>query len=328
MFQVLDKIEEKLDSNKFLEQVHVFAPATVANMICGYDILGFAVDYPGDEVIMKRTESLGIEILKITGDEGKLPLDVQKNTVSHSVWQLLCDLGLDKSFGLSIELHKKMPIGSGLGSSAASTVAGIFALNELLGNPLTKHELLPYCMEGERLACGSAHADNVGPSLFGGITLIPSSEPLIIRSLPVPEDLYATLIYPKVEVPTKDARKLIKDKVSLDKAVKQWGNIASLIAAIYEKDYTEIGRSMQDYIIEPSRSLLIPFFDQMKEISLDKGALTFGISGSGPTVMALSYEQNIAKDIALSIEDFLKDKNIDHLSFVSKINKQGPYVKK
>ncbi|WP_313383335.1 homoserine kinase [Chishuiella sp.] len=328
MFQVLDKIEEKLDSNKFLDQVHVFAPATVANMICGYDILGFAVDYPGDEVIMKRTESLGIEILKITGDEGKLPLDVQKNTVSHSVWQLLCDLGLDKSFGLSIELHKKMPIGSGLGSSAASTVAGIFALNELLGNPLTKYELLPYCMEGERLACGSAHADNVGPSLFGGITLIPSSEPLIIRSLPVPEDLYATLIYPKVEVPTKDARKLIKDKVSLDKAVKQWGNIASLIAAIYEKDYTEIGRSMQDHIIEPSRSLLIPFFDQMKEISLDKGALTFGISGSGPTVMALSYEQNIAKDIASSIEDFLKDKQIEHLSFVSKINKQGPYVKK
>ena len=326
MNQIIEN-KYKLDQAKFLEKVHVFAPATVANMICGYDILGFAVDYPGDEVIMKKTEKLGIEILTITGDEGKLPLDVMKNTVSHSAWKLFCDLGLQDFFGLSIELHKKMPIGSGLGSSAASTVAGLFALNELLGKPLSKNDLLPYCMEGERLACGAAHADNVAPSLFGGITLIPSYEPLLVRSLPVPENLYVTLIYSKVEVPTKDARKLIKDKVQLSKAIKQWGNIASLVAALYENDYEEIGRSMQDDIIEPNRSLLIPYFNEMKSISLENKALTFGISGSGPSVMALSKSKLDAENIEQKLNDFLTIKEIEHLSFVSKINQQGPYIK-
>lgn len=326
MENILDQ-HYKLDHTKFLDQVHVFAPATVANMICGYDILGFAVNEPGDEVIMKRTEELGITILAITGDDGKLPLDPFKNTVSHSAWQLFCDLGLNESFGLSVELHKKMPIGSGLGSSAASTVGGIFALNELLGKPLSKEQLLPYCMEGERLACGSAHADNVAPSLFGGITLIPSHEPLIVRSLPVPEELYVALIYPKVDVPTKEARRLIKDKVSLQKAVKQWGNIASLITAIYENDYDEIGRSMQDEIIEPHRSLLIPFFDEMKKIALENNALTFGISGSGPTVMALTKSKSFAEKIASEINQFLSEKSIEHFSYVSQINKKGPYLK-
>lgn len=326
MENILDQ-QYKLDHTNFLDQVQVFAPATVANMICGYDILGFAVDHPGDEVIMKRTEELGIKILEITGDDGKLPLDPFKNTVSHSAWKLFCDLGLNESFGLSVELHKKMPIGSGLGSSAASTVAGVFAINELLGKPLSKDQLLPYCMEGERLACGSAHADNVAPSLFGGITLIPSHEPLIVRSLPVPEELHVALIYPKVDVPTKEARQLIKNKVPLQKAVKQWGNIASLIAAIYEKDYQEIGRSMQDDVIEPHRSLLIPFFSEMKEIALENDALTFGISGSGPTVMALTKSKQVAEDIALKIEEFLNEKSIEHFSYVSKINQQGPYIK-
>ncbi|MFV0164382.1 homoserine kinase [Empedobacter falsenii] len=326
MFQEV-VIKNKINSDKFLQEVHVFAPATVANMICGFDILGFAVDEPGDEVIMKRTDKLGIEILQITGDEGKLPLDAMKNTVSYSAWKLLSDLGLNESFGLSIELHKKMPIGSGLGSSAASTVAGVFALNELLGKPLSKDELLPYCMEGERLACGSAHADNVAPSLYGGITLIPSYQPLLMRSLPVPKDLVVTLIYPKVEVPTKEARKLIKDKVQLKKVINQLGNVASLIAAIYENDYDEIGRSMQDEIIEPHRSLLIPYFDEMKQIALENEALTFGISGSGPTVMALSKNSLVAKKIERLIHDFLNSKHIDHLTFVSKINTQGPYLK-
>ncbi|WP_312557447.1 homoserine kinase [Empedobacter brevis] len=326
MNQIIES-KYKLDQAKILEEVHVFAPATVANMICGFDILGFAVDEPGDEVIMRKTQKLGIVILKITGDDGKLPLDAMKNTVSYSAWKLFCDLGLQNSFGLSIELHKKMPIGSGLGSSAASTVAGIFALNELLGQPLSKKELLPYCMEGERLACGAAHADNVAPSLFGGITLIPSYEPLLVRSLPVPENLYATLIYSKVEVPTKEARKLIKDKVQLSKAIKQWGNIASLISALYENDYDEIGRSMQDEIIEPNRSLLIPFFDEMKQISLENNALTFGISGSGPTVMALTKDQANAERIEQHLHHFLHLHQIEHQTFVSKINERGPYVK-
>ncbi len=318
--------KKNLMPNQFLDEVHVFAPATVANMICGFDILGFAVHEPGDEVVMKRTNELGIRIKKITGDEGKLPLDPKKNTVSFSTWQMLCDLGLEKEFGLEIELHKKMPIGSGLGSSSASTVAGIVALNELLGKPLTKEQLLPYCMQGEKLACGTAHADNVAPALFGGITLIQSYEPLAVRNLPVPQDLYVALVYPEVEVPTKDARKLIKDKVSLKKAIQQTSHVATLISSLYESDYEGIGNAMKDELIENSRSLLIPFFDQMKEIALRNGALSFGISGSGPSVMALTNQKEVAETIVEDIQQLLDKENINCFTYLSKINEQGPHL--
>ncbi|WP_373564495.1 homoserine kinase [Sphingobacterium sp. E70] len=161
-----------IDLDKMLPEVRVFAPATVANMICGFDILGFAVEQPGDEVIMRRKEQPGVTIKQITGDDGRLPLDPSKNTVSACVQYLLQALNIASKVGVEIELHKHMPIGSGLGSSAASTVAGLFAINVMLGSPLTKEELLPFCVEGERLACGTGHADNVAPALYGGITLI------------------------------------------------------------------------------------------------------------------------------------------------------------
>ena len=239
---------------------------------------------------------------------------------------MLCDLGLEKEFGLEIELHKKMPIGSGLGSSSASTVAGIVALNELLGKPLTKEQLLPYCMQGEKLACGTAHADNVAPALFGGITLIQSYEPLAVRNLPVPQDLYVALVYPEVEVPTKDARKLIKDKVSLKKAIQQTSHVATLISSLYESDYEGIGNAMKDELIENSRSLLIPFFDQMKEIALRNGALSFGISGSGPSVMALTNQKEVAETIVEDIQQLLDKENINCFTYLSKINEQGPHL--
>ena len=317
---------KEINPQHFLKEVRVFAPGTVANMNCGFDILGLAVYGPGDEVIMRSSSTIGVRVLKITGDDGKLPLDAEKNTVSFSVIQILKDLRLEDKIGVEIELHKKMPIGSGLGSSSASTVAGVFAINELLGKPLTKDELLPYCLQGELLACGTAHADNVAPALYGGITLIESYDPIYIRHLPVPQDLYVALIYPAVDVPTKEARKLIRNKVPLENVVQQTGHIAGLVASLYESDYEGIRRNMKDEIIEPSRSLLIPAFDKMKEMALEEGALTFGISGSGPSVVALTTSEVVAQNIVNKIQNHLAANEVNSFVYVSKINQEGPSV--
>lgn len=308
------------------DKVQVFAPATVANMICGFDILGFAVDYPGDEVVMHRVEEPGVRIRSIVGDEGRLPVDADKNTVSACVQMLLIDLGMEKEIGVEIELIKHMPIGSGLGSSSASTVAGLFAINELLGRPLTKAELMPYCVEGERLACGHGHADNVAPALMGGITLIRGHEPLDIIKLPVPEELYAGIVFPKVDVPTRDARKLIKEKVLLKDAVTQWGNIAGLMAGLYEADYSLISRSMKDVLIEPTRAILIPEFYEMRRIAEEVGVLSFGISGSGPSVVAISKGREGAEQVVERIQEHLTNCDIESFKYVSAVNLDGPKV--
>src|SRR6478736_1044031 len=185
------------------DSIKVFAPATVANVACGFDVLGFAVNDPGDEVIIKKKSTTGIKISKITGDEGRLSLDAEKNTVGVSISRYLKHINSKQ--GVEISLHKKMPLGSGLGSSAASAVAGVFAVNQLLGMPLSQQELLPFAMEGERIACGSAHADNVAPSLLGGFVLIRSYDPLDVIKIPTPANLYSTIIHPQIEVQTKDA---------------------------------------------------------------------------------------------------------------------------
>jgi homoserine kinase len=318
--------KKKINLDNMLDHVHVFAPATVANMICGFDILGFALDEPGDEVIMRKTNTAGVVITKITGDDGRLPMDADKNTVSACVQFLLQHLQLQDEVGVEIELHKHMPIGSGLGSSAASTVAGLFAINKMLGDPLSKEELLPFCVEGERLACGHAHADNVAPSLFGGITLIRGHDPLDLIPLPVPEELVAAVVFPQVDVPTRDARQLIKEKVLLKDAVIQWGNIAGLVAGLFKKDYDLISRSMQDVLIEPTRAILIPQFYEMKQIALENGALSFGISGSGPSVVAITRDKEIAKQIVKQIKAHLSESEIESYGYVSGVNVDGPKV--
>ncbi len=308
------------------KEVRVFAPATVANMICGYDILGFAVDSPGDEVFMKRTENPGVVIRSIVGDDGRLPLDPDKNTVSACVKMYLAHLGLEKEVGVEIDLIKHMPIGSGLGSSSASTVAGLFAINTLMGNPLSKEELMPFCIEGERLACGHGHADNVAPALMGGITLIRGGEGLDIVKLPVPQELVAGIVFPQVDVPTRDARQLIKEKVALKDVVIQWGNIAGLVSGIFMSDYDLIARSMQDVLIEPTRAILIPEFYEMKRIAEEAGVLSFGISGSGPSVVAISKGLEAAQKAVDSIQQHLNEQGIESLRFVSKVNVEGPKV--
>ncbi len=307
-----------------MESIKVFAPATVANVVCGFDILGFAVNEPGDELIMEMTNKPGVNIISIEGDEGKLPLDPTKNTASACVISLLKKLERE-DVGFNIKLKKKMPMGSGLGSSSASSVAGLFAANELLGKPLSKMELLPLAMEGEALACGHGHADNVAPALFGGFTLIKSYEPLEVIALPVPK-LFCALLYPHIDVPTRDARQIIRSKVLLKDAVTQWGNIAGLISSLYTQDYELLGRCMKDVIIEPIRSILIPEFDKMKQMAMKNGALGFGISGSGPTVFSLFKSPDEAQKSLQEMKQMLAKLGIESNIYLSEINENGPVV--
>lgn len=306
------------------KSIHVFAPATVANVACGFDVLGFAIDSPGDEVIIKLKEKPGIVITKIVGDNGKLPLDPVKNTVGVAISAYLNHIGSNQ--GLEIELYKNLPLGSGLGSSAASSVAGVFAINTLLGNPLKTEELLPFTMEAERIACGSAHADNVAPALYGGFVLVRSYHPLDIVRIPSPENLYCTAIHPQIEVRTEDARKILKKGISLADATIQWGNVAGLIAGLMKSDYDLIGRSLQDVIIEPIRALLIPGFADIKQAALDAGALGCSISGSGPSIFALSKSKTDAEKAGQAMQQVFKSIDIESELYISKINMQGPRI--
>ncbi len=307
------------------DSIKVFAPATVANVVCGFDVLGFAVNAPGDEVVMRKVDKPGISIKKITGDDGRLPLDASKNTVSASVKHYLDFIG-EPDLGIEIELHKKMPIGSGLGSSSASTVAGLFAVNSLLDCQLTQMELVPFAMKGEELACGFGHADNVAPALLGGFVLIRSYDPLEIIRLPHPESLYCAIIFPEVDVPTRDARQMIRQKVFLKDAVTQWGNIAGLVSGLFLKDIDLIGRSMKDILVEPVRSILIPDFYKMREMAMESGAVSFGISGSGPSVFAFTKSEADASFITQKIASHLNLLGISSKTYVSPINDNGPVI--
>jgi homoserine kinase len=305
--------------------IRVFAPATVANVVCGFDILGFAVDAPGDEVIMRVTDKPGLTISKITGDNGRLPLDPAKNTVSVSVRHYLDSISR-QDLGLDIELHKKMPIGSGLGSSSASTVAGLFAAKTLLGDDSDPVKLLPFAMKGEEMACGHGHADNVAPALLGGFVLIRSYEPLDVVRLPHPKDLYCAIVFPDVDVPTREARQIIRNKVAMKDAVTQWGNVAGLISGLFMNDVDLIGRSMHDVLVEPVRSMLIPGFYQMREMAMELGAVSFGISGSGPSVFAFTRNEQTAHLVTQKLQQFLTGLKIASNAYVSTINDAGPKI--
>jgi homoserine kinase len=305
--------------------ISVFAPATVANVVCGFDVLGFAVNAPGDEVVMRVTNKAGITISKITGDDGRLPMDPAKNTVSVSVKHYLESIGRT-DLGLDIELHKKMPIGSGLGSSSASTVAGLFAAKTLLGDTSDPIHQLPFAMKGEEMACGHGHADNVAPALFGGFVLIRSYEPLDVVRLPHPKELYCAIVFPDVDVPTREARQIIRNKINMKDAVTQWGNIAGLVSGLFMNDIDLIGRSMQDVLVEPVRSMLIPDFYKMREIAMELGAVSFGISGSGPSVFAFTRDESTAHAITQKLQQHLTQIKIGSQGYVSPINDAGPRV--
>jgi homoserine kinase len=307
-----------------MESIKVFAPATVANVSCGFDILGFALDSPGDEIILRKNNSGKVKILEITGDNGKLPFDPDKNSASAVIQYFLQNLDLKS--GIDIYLHKKMPLGSGLGSSAASSVAAAYAINTLLGSPLNINEVLKFAIYGEKVACGSEHADNVAPALYGGFVLIRSYDPLDVIKLPAPDQLYASVIHPQIEIKTKDARDILKKEIQLKNAIKQWGNVGGLISGLYESDYDLIGRSMEDHIIEPIRSILIPGYPEVKNAALNSGVLGCGISGSGPSVFTLSKGKQTAKAAGEKMVKEFKNIGIESDIYVSKVNNQGPIV--
>ncbi len=307
-----------------MNYIKAFAPATVANVACGFDIFGFALDEPGDTVELWKRDEPGVIIKEITGDGGRLPLEADRNAVSVVILKFLKHI--DYQGGIVISLHKNMPLGSGMGSSSASSVVGVFAINELLGNPLSRRELLPFAMEGERIACGAAHADNVGPALLGGFVVIRSYSPLDVFKIKAPSNLYCTLVHPDIEVNTKDARYILRNEVSLKNTISQMGNVAGLIAGLIQEDYDLISRSMVDVIIEPVRSILIPEFDQVKQAAIDYGALGCSISGAGPSMFALSNGKATAQAVAQAMCHAFENVGISTKSYVSQINQQGPKV--
>lgn len=302
-----------------MNELKIFSPATIANISCGFDVLGLALDTIGDEMTIRKVSQKGVRITKITGQ--KLPLDIQKNVAGVAALALLTEI--KSEFGFEIEINKQIKPGSGIGSSAASAAGAVWAINELLGKPFSTTDLIRFAMEGERLATGVAHADNVAPALLGGFTLVRSYEPLDVLKIHTPKELFATVIHPQIEVKTSDAREILKTNIPLKEAIKQWGNVGGLISGLYTEDYDLIGRSLQDYIIEPIRSILIPAYDKVKKQSIKAGALGCGISGSGPSIFALSKGETNALKVADAMKIVYRDVGIDFEIHVSKVNKQG-----
>lgn len=299
--------------------IKVFCPATIANISCGFDVLGLALDAIGDEMVVHKTKQPGIKISKITGQS--LPLGTMDNVAGVAGLALLKES--DYSGGFEIEIHKKIKAGSGIGSSAASAAGAVWAMNELLERPFTPIELVKFAMQGEALASGVAHADNVAPALYGGFTLVRSYEPLDIIKINTPPELYATVIHPQIEVKTSDSRKILKTSISLKDGIKQWGNVGGLISGLFLEDYDLIGRSLVDHIVEPIRSMLIPGFSEVKSETIEAGALGTGISGSGPSIFALSKGQETAENVADAMRNVYISIGVDYDVYVSKINTIG-----
>ncbi|SHE91121.1 homoserine kinase [Fodinibius roseus] len=306
------------------KEVRVFAPASVANVSCGFDVMGFTLEAPGDEIVVRPADEGQVVIKSITGDDGLLPSNALKNTASVAVQTLLDHLGFEN--GIEIEVHKQMPLGSGLGSSAASSAGAVLAVNRLLGEPLGRKELLPFAAEGERVACGTAHYDNVGPSLLGGFVFIRSSDPLDIFNLPFPESLYAVIVHPQIEIKTEDTRRILRNDISLGQAVRQWGNVGGLVAGLINKDLDLIARSMEDVIIEPIRSVLIPGYDAVKEAALEGGAVGAGIAGSGPSIFALTPDRETALNVSNAMKSELDRIGLPSDEYISRINTKGAKV--
>ncbi len=298
-----------------------FAPATVANVAVGYDILGFAIDDLGDELIVREGTNPGLKISAVRGMKS-LTKDIMKNTAGFAAYKLMEHLDII-DMPIEIELIKNMPVGTGLGSSAASAVVGAFAINEYLGKPASEKEVLRCATLAEELADGSFHADNVAPSLMGGIILIRDNPSLDVIRLPVIEGLRAVVIYPHIKILTKDSRSVLSDQISLESHITQSGNLAAFVSSLYRMDLDGLQRSLEDVVIEPQRAKLIPHFYDMKEAALHHGALGFSISGAGPSMFALCANSIIAENIVDSAKQLFADKGVEITTYNSLINLQG-----
>ena len=302
-----------------MNEIKIFCPATIANISCGFDVLGLCLETVGDEMIIRKSDVKGIKITKIVGEE--LPLETSKNVAGVAALALLD--AIDYKFGFEIEIYKNIKPGSGIGSSAASAAGAVFGINELLGKPFTRKELVEFAMKGEAIASGSEHADNVAPAILGGITLVRSSAPLDIIKIESPSELYATVIHPQIELKTSEMRAVLQPMIPLKSAILQWGNLGGLIAGFYTSDYELIGRSLHDEIVEPLRGPFIPKFDVIKKTALENGALGSGISGSGPSIFALSKGIETANRIAKAMFVIYEDMNMPFEIHVSKVNPEG-----
>ncbi len=298
--------------------VKVLAPATVANLVCGFDVLGLCLQEPYDEMEVTLTHNKQIII---TGNDGyALPKDPALNTAGAPLLEIMNRLQTD--IGFEVHIKKNIKPGSGVGSSAASAAGAVVAANYLLGNIFSKEEQVSFAMFGEKAASGVKHADNVAPCIYGGVTLIRSIFPLDIVQLPAP-DLWVTVVHPQIEIRTADARQILKKQVLLKDAIKQWGNIAGLVAGFMQNDYGLISRSLEDVIIEPVRSILIPAFDEIKNRCKAAGALGGGISGSGPSIFMLSINEKMAQRVKMQMAAVYEKIELDHHIYVTKINREG-----
>ena len=302
-----------------MNEIKLFCPATIANISCGFDVLGLCLETVGDEMIIRKSDVKGIKIMKIVGED--LPFETSKNVAGVAALALLD--AIDYKFGFEIEIYKNIKPGSGIGSSAASAAGAVFGINELLEKPFKRKELVEFAMKGEAIASGSEHADNVAPAILGGITLVRSSAPLDIIKIESPSELYATVIHPQIELKTSEMRAVLQPMIPLKSAILQWGNLGGLIAGLYTSDYELIGRSLHDEIVEPLRGPFIPKFDVIKKTALENGALGSGISGSGPSIFALSKGIETANRIAKAMFVVYEDMNMPFEIHVSKVNPEG-----
>lgn len=305
-----------------MNEIKIFCPATIANLNCGFDVMGLCLENIGDEMIIRKSPEKGVRITRITGAD--LPFEADKNVAGVAALALLQKVNID--FGFEIEIHKKIKAGSGIGSSSASAAGAVFGINELLGKPFTKHELVDFAMKGEVIASGSEHADNVAPCLLGGFTLVRGYNPLEVVRIDSPAELYAVVLHPHIEVKTSDSRAVLHPMIPLKSAITQWGNLGGLIAGLYTNDYELIGRSLNDVIIEPLRKRLIPNFDEVKNAALKNGALGGGISGAGPSIFALCKGQEIAEIVASAMRESYINTGITFDIHLSKINPNGVSV--
>lgn len=302
------------------EKIQVFAPASIANVSCGFDVFGFAIEELGDFVDARFNNEGKIIIESIEGAEG-LPLEPKLNVTTIAAQALLDEVSEKR--GITFNIRKTVIPGSGLGSSASGAVAGAFAANELVGKPFSKQELVRFAGVGEQVASNQLHHDNVAPSMLGGFSVVRSNEPLDVLSIDYPEDIRVVVAHPQIEVKTKQAKRMLGRTMSISNAVIQFGNVAGLVLGMTSKNYDLIGRSMVDMLAEPVRSRLIPLYDEAKQISLEAGAIGTNIAGSGPAIFSFCKGDKSAKAVLEAFKKVYAKSNLSVNYFTSKINPEG-----
>ncbi|GGG32452.1 homoserine kinase [Dokdonia pacifica] len=314
--------EQEKDLRLRGDEIKIFCPATVANVNCGFDTLGFALEGIGDKMVFRKVSTPGVTITVITGEE--LPMEAHNNVAGVAGNAML--QGIQADFGVEIEIHKNIRSGSGIGSSAASAAGAVFGINQLLDHPISNLELTRYAMKGEALASGNEHADNVAPCIYGGTTLITGYDPLRVISLPPMETVYVGILHPHIKIATKDARAILPKEVPLKDAITQAQRLAGFVASLYEWDKQLFIESVQDVLVEPHRKQLIPHFDTIKTLSKEHGCMAFGISGSGPSLFAFAFAKANIESYLMASKAYYKQQHLKVDTYSSQISGTGCQV--